>query len=56
MVDSRFLFEAPNLEFMEIAFVSPSTVCVVLRRLGLVTTRRERISPSKERYHPVGPD
>ena len=38
------------------AYVSPSTVYAVLRRHGLVTTRKEKIFLSKERYHPVRPD
>ena len=60
-----FKMKHPNLGFRElaytmidedIAYVSPSTVYAVLRRHGLVTTRKEKIFLSKERYRPIRPD
>ena len=47
-----FKMKYPNLGFREIAYVFPSTVSAALRRHGLVTTRKEKILLSKERYQP----
>ena len=59
-----FKMKHPNLGFRElaytmmdedIAYVSPSILCEQ-RKHGLVTTRKEKIFQSKERYRPIRPD
>ena len=60
-----FKMKHPNLGFRELAYtmidedlayVSPSTVYAVLRRHGLVTTRKEKIFLSKLIYGHIRPD